>query len=287
VAEARVTYQLPVGVWDGTRVPVEAVDGDVVARAYRIEGAGQATLDLMAGLRRQLQAAGYSVRLDCEVRACGGFDFRFAVALLPEPEMHVDLGDFRALAASKGGEHVFVVASRSENAGFVQITTVSPAGTAPQPVAEAPAVPDPTGEASIATSGGAEGARPDATDLAAALERDGHVVLGDLVFATGSSALGEGEFASLAALAAYLAANPGAQVALVGHTDAEGSLAANIAVSEARARSVRERLIAAHGADPARLTAEGVGYLAPLAPNATAEGRQKNRRVEAVLTSTR
>ena len=40
-------------------------------------------------------------------------------------------------------------------------------------------------------------------------------------------------------------------------------------------------------ADPGRVMAEGVGFLAPRATNQTEEGRQKNRRVEAVVTSTR
>jgi outer membrane protein OmpA-like peptidoglycan-associated protein len=74
---------------------------------------------------------------------------------------------------------------------------------------------------------------------------------------------------------------------LVGHTDASGSLAANIAVSERRAEAVAQVLIDRYGVDRDRVTAEGVGFLAPRATNQTEEGRQKNRRVEVVVTSTR
>ena len=73
------------------------------------------------------------------------------------------------------------------------------------------------------------------------------------------------------------------RIALVGHTDATGSLEANVAVSRARAVSVRERLIADYGVDATQMDAEGMGYLAPVASNLTPDGRERNRRVEAVL----
>jgi outer membrane protein OmpA-like peptidoglycan-associated protein len=46
-------------------------------------------------------------------------------------------------------------------------------------------------------------------------------------------------------------------------------------------------LVDTYGADRTRIAAEGVGFLAPRATNQTDEGRQKNRRVEVVVTSTR
>lgn len=74
---------------------------------------------------------------------------------------------------------------------------------------------------------------------------------------------------------------------IVGHTDVSGGLAANIILSRERARAVADRLITTYGVDPGRITAEGAGPLAPLTSNLTPEGREKNRRVEAVLASTR
>jgi OOP family OmpA-OmpF porin len=50
---------------------------------------------------------------------------------------------------------------------------------------------------------------------------------------------------------------------------------------------VVDRLVSLHGVNPAQLTADGVGYLSPLASNLTPEGRSQNRRVEAMITSTR
>ena len=48
---------------------------------------------------------------------------------------------------------------------------------------------------------------------------------------------------------------------------------------------MRARLISEYGIDPARIEAEGMGYLAPVASNLTEAGRQANRRVEAILLS--
>ena len=116
---------------------------------------------------------------------------------------------------------------------------------------------------------------------------NGHVVLGDLDFGSGADTLGLGPYGSLAALAAFLADNPGIRIALVGHTDSIGALDQNIALSKRRAVAVRMRLIDSHGAAPDRIDAEGMGYLAPVASNLTEPGRLANRRVEAILLSDR
>jgi OOP family OmpA-OmpF porin len=46
-------------------------------------------------------------------------------------------------------------------------------------------------------------------------------------------------------------------------------------------------LVASYNVDRAQLDAQGMGYLAPIAPNLTPEGRTANRRVEAIITTTR
>lgn len=125
-----------------------------------------------------------------------------------------------------------------------------------------------------------------AEPLAQSLDSSGAVVLDDLVFETGSSTLESGDFASLHGIAAYLAAHPDRKITIVGHTDAQGNLAANLALSRQRARSVVESLVDL-GVARAQLTFDGVGFLAPRASNLTETGRTQNRRVEAMLTSTR
>jgi OOP family OmpA-OmpF porin len=72
-----------------------------------------------------------------------------------------------------------------------------------------------------------------------------------------------------------------------GHTDNIASAAYNQKLSEKRANSVRQYLIDKFGIDGSRLTAVGYGLTKPVAGNDTEEGRQQNRRVEAVMEATR
>ena len=71
-----------------------------------------------------------------------------------------------------------------------------------------------------------------------------------------------------------------------GHTDNVGKVSANVRLSQARADSIRQYLIDNFGIDGSRLTAIGYGPKKPIASNATKAGKQKNRRVEAVIEST-
>ncbi len=73
--------------------------------------------------------------------------------------------------------------------------------------------------------------------------------------------------------------NPAVSLEIDGYTDSIGTEAYNRKLSERRADSVQAYLIA-HGIDKDRLTAKGFGESKPVASNATAEGRQRNRRVE-------
>ncbi len=273
------SYALPLAPFDGVAVPSRQVEGALDQRAFQLEAPGQTTLAVMAPLRDQVLAAGFTILLDCEARACGGFDFRFGTEVIPEPEMHVDMGDFRFLSAERGDEVISVLVSRSAYSAFVQVTRVTPAP-----------LPDATVQAAVDLD---EAELPrgldngPATSIGAALDEQGSAVLDDLVFASGAATLSDGDYPSLSAVAAWLQANPDATIALVGHTDASGSLAANIALSERRAEAVAQAMVDLHGADRGRIASEGVGFLAPRATNQTDEGRQKNRRVEVIVTSTR
>jgi outer membrane protein OmpA-like peptidoglycan-associated protein len=71
-------------------------------------------------------------------------------------------------------------------------------------------------------------------------------------------------------------------VAVEGHTDNVGSLEANQNLSEARARVVRDALLA-RGVPAERLKAEGFAYLRPVVSNSNDEGRALNRRVEIMI----
>jgi OmpA-OmpF porin, OOP family len=76
---------------------------------------------------------------------------------------------------------------------------------------------------------------------------------------------------------------PKTTAAIEGHTDNVGTAAYNERLSKKRAESVRQYLIKNFGIKASRLTATGYGLTKPIASNDPEEGRQKNRRVEAVL----
>ncbi|HQU66807.1 MAG TPA: OmpA family protein [Albidovulum sp.] len=275
-ARTRGSYELPVGPWADGGIEALPIQGEISRTAWRITDNRDPTLTILDGLRDQLKSEGFEVIFECDTDACGGFDFRFATDVLPEPQMHVDLGDFRVLSARRGtdgsADYVCLIVSRTSDSAYVQMTRVGEALNTPLPIAAAkyePEVAAPT-----------EGALDDQ------LVAVGKVVLGDLDFASGTTILGPGPFASLADLAAWLKANPDKTIALVGHSDATGALAANITLSRARAQSVLDRLATEYGIPRKQMAADGVGFLSPLASNLTEDGRTRNRRVEALITST-
>jgi OOP family OmpA-OmpF porin len=293
---------VPVGPWRAGKVEAVSAEGRLMQNAWRLDGSGLSTLEVMNDLRAQLKAQRFDVLYECRTRSCGGFDFRFAIDVMPEPRMHVDLGDYRFLSARRDGggmaDFVTLMVSRSSAAGFVQLTHIAPpemiepkavlstrSAVAADGSVLLPTAYDRTPDQAGAPNLGPDQAPNDMTGLFAALEQGASVPLTDLTFETGSTRLGEGPFASLDALAAYMAAHPDRRVTLVGHSDTSGGLAENIALSKRRAASVVAALSRDYGIPAARLDAEGVGFLAPRAGNDTDDGRSLNRRVEALLTS--
>lgn len=276
-------YRLPVAAWADGRVAGVALSGRISRTSWHIPSEALSTLQILSPIRQQLADTGYDILFECASRECGGFDFRYEIWVIPEPDMHVDLGDFRFLAARKPGdegdaEHISVLVSRSALKGFVQIVHAAPEGATPTKLA-ATSTKSPQPEAVQKRSFSNQ------MPMGEQLVEIGRVVLEDLQFERGSASLSEGPYPSLGELATILNGDPEKQVVLVGHTDAEGALDRNIALSRRRALAVRERLISQYEVSAGQITAQGVGFLAPLASNQSADGRTANRRVEAILSS--
>lgn len=103
------------------------------------------------------------------------------------------------------------------------------------------------------------------------------------LFESGKSSLNVTESAAyLQRVAVLINTKTDKNVILEGHTDNLGNEALNQELSEARARSVREALIA-QGIDAKRLSTAGYSFNRPVASNANDEGRKLNRRVEVVI----
>jgi outer membrane protein OmpA-like peptidoglycan-associated protein len=86
----------------------------------------------------------------------------------------------------------------------------------------------------------------------------------------------------LAKVSGILMAYPGLNVKVEGHTDNIGSLDYNQKLSDQRAETVRGFMVS-QGVAPDIITAQGFGMNQPVAPNDTAGGRSKNRRVQLVV----
>ena len=107
-------------------------------------------------------------------------------------------------------------------------------------------------------------------------------ILEDCNFETGKADLEEDSYKVLDELVAYLNRKEDERIELGGHTDNVGSAKSNLLLSEARANTVRNYLIA-KGIDPNRVTAKGYGLTKPIESNKTEEGRAQNRRTEVTI----
>lgn len=105
------------------------------------------------------------------------------------------------------------------------------------------------------------------------------LVLEGVNFETNSAKLTRDSHAVLDRVARSLIDSPEVKVEVGGHTDSVGSESHNRALSSARAASVRDYLVG-KGVEASRLVSKGYGESKPVADNATAAGRAKNRRVE-------
>jgi len=109
------------------------------------------------------------------------------------------------------------------------------------------------------------------------------VNLSDVLFDTAKSTLKPGAREKLARVSGILVTHPDLKLEIEGHTDSVGSDSYNQSLSERRAESVRSYLVSQNIAAQTVTTA-GFGESRPVATNDTAAGRQRNRRVELVVS---
>ena len=115
--------------------------------------------------------------------------------------------------------------------------------------------------------------------------KDNWITLDRTYFKTGSDELTEGSEQQLKNIVAILKAYPKVAIRLGGYTDNTGSAEGNLKLSERRANSVLNKLVAL-GANKAQLSAQGYGQEHPVCPaNDTDECKAKNRRIDIRLTA--
>ncbi|MFG6467159.1 OmpA family protein [Pelomonas baiyunensis] len=260
-----------------------------VTRLFYLGPAGKTPLEIFRNQQQALMAAGFKPRFSCELKSCEpvyfaldtdtrgqgmnwspgaligvkGSNFQGARWALPM-SLSTDEARMTVGTLSRGGSTVqlLVYTSIAENeytdraASYIEIV---------EPKAM------PTGQVTV-----------DAKAISAGLQAEGKVALYGVLFDTGKTELKPDSNAQLDQMAAVLKAQPAAKVFIVGHTDNVGAVDANLKLSQGRAQAVVAALTQ-RGIAASRLAAHGNAGYAPVASNASEDGRAKNRRVEMVL----
>lgn len=293
----------------------DAHDQIVLADSLEIEGRhtrilyaappDRSSLEVFENYRDALADAGFETLFECAAEECGERAL-LATNLLYAPDRRLrTLGPITEFAFSfplqpyflsarlpgpAGDIHVSLYVARenfdafaeTKNHALVLLDVIEPGTLEDRMGADS----EVAAETEPATDGVAFAEQPtvagDADAIEAALRESGRVAVYGIEFASGSATLTDASYALVHEIARVLNRNPDMGLFVVGHSDNEGGYKANLALSEERAESVVAALIERESVEKERLTAAGVGMLAPVASNDTEEGRALNRRVELV-----
>lgn len=119
-----------------------------------------------------------------------------------------------------------------------------------------------------------------APDTRSKLITEGKLVSYGIYFDVNKDIVKPESYATLKSIADVLKENPGVRVKIIGHTDSDGSDAANLDLSKRRANSVKNELVKTFGIEASRLEFDGMGESKPIAPNDNSSNKALNRRVE-------
>jgi OmpA-OmpF porin, OOP family len=114
------------------------------------------------------------------------------------------------------------------------------------------------------------------------LNESGRIVTHGILFDSGSDKIKGESYQTLKEIGQLLTDDPKLRVSIEGHTDSDGTDEYNLTLSQKRAASVRDYLIANYKIAPERLESKGWGESKPIDKNNTPEGKANNRRVELV-----
>lgn len=252
------------------------VEGKVTRIAYLVPRE-RSSLEVMRNYENALQKAGLKTVFSCAKEACGD---SFNDFWMPRR-----LG--RDFLLSNEADGAFRYGSREPR--YLVAAGTRPDGS-PLHVAVYVMTPRDDYEGGVylevvegkAMETGKVAASLNAAEMAKGIANEGKVAVYGVYFDTGKAEVKPDSKPALAEMAKMLQQDPKLKVFVVGHTDNQGVLAQNLALSQQRADAVVKALAEGYKVDPKRLSAKGVAAYAPLASNRAEEGRRKNRRVELV-----
>jgi OmpA-OmpF porin, OOP family len=240
-------------------------------------------LEILRNYQQALAADGFSTLWECGGADCGpgagGFLVRYV--LYPPGRKLSTLGQVTEFAFSSPRDPRYAALSREspEGSAFVSVYTAIEDFTNFPATARRPLVLVDIVETAPLTE---RMVFVDADAMAGELGAEGRIALYGIHFDFDSDTVRPDSDPTLAEIATLLANEPALSLFVVGHTDITGGYEYNLDLSRRRAAAVVNQLRTRHGVAAERLTAAGVGPLAPIATNDTEEGRAQNRRVELV-----
>ena len=243
------------------------LEGAITEIVYRVPE-DRTPLEVMRNYELALEDLGFEALFQCEAERCGGRNFNHAIPY--NMALAENYAEQRFLSARlRDGEaeiYVSLYVTRNTSGGganagltFVRLDVIE--RTAMEINMEV----------------------VDRHAMAEEIAVAGHVALHAILFEVDSAVLRPEAAEQIGELADYVTANPERNFLVVGHTDNQGAVDYNLGLSQRRAEAVVETLATAHAVDRSRLIPVGVGMAAPIASNATEDGRSQNRRVELVL----
>jgi len=116
-------------------------------------------------------------------------------------------------------------------------------------------------------------------DLRRQLINRGKFSTNGILFDSGSANIQPQSFGIIRQVSQALKQVPEMRLNIIGHTDADGSDAANLSLSKKRAAAVKQALVSIYNISPDRLQTDGKGESEPVGDNKTPDGKAKNRRV--------
>ncbi|MCZ2105328.1 MAG: DUF4892 domain-containing protein [Burkholderiales bacterium] len=250
-----------------------AADGKLTTLVYRAPEK-RSPLEVLRNYEEALTKAGFTTAFSCVQRECGGYEFN--TTLIP-------LGPYSPLFNGYHENHGYVLArlARGEGDVLVSAYVVKNMGggiNRERALVKLDVLELKPMEQRMVTL--------KASEIDAAIGAEGKVALYGILFDTDKDTMRADSKPQLDEIAALLQQNTHLKVLIVGHTDAQGTLAHNQDLSQRRARTIAAALTKDYQIAASRLTPVGVGMAAPVASNRNEAGRAKNRRVELVETGT-
>jgi outer membrane protein OmpA-like peptidoglycan-associated protein len=206
------------------------------------------------------------------------------LAHIAEQRAHEQLAIARIKAGETERQQILLSARENEaNRALMQARDAQAAAEAARTQAQNAQSEAQNAQAELARA--QEESRRLASELQAAQTTRGLVLtLGDVLFDTGRAELKPGAQRTIDKLTSFLEENPERKVQIEGFTDSQGTDDYNLQLSQRRADAVASAIIQ-RGVQAERVRALGYGEEFPVASNDSAGSRQRNRRVEVVISN--